>query len=113
MAFAGTDYLSAVPMQPTASEIALDPAPEIPQSIVPLQWLLTIRLALVSFMATSWFLSRTYAITMYLILGLAAAAVAIQRSGGKSPYRSHWIFSSVAVEIFLVVLIYFLVRFRH
>ncbi len=36
------------------------------------------RLALVAFMTTSWFLSRSYTTTMYLVLGLATAAIALQ-----------------------------------
>jgi hypothetical protein len=71
------------------------------------------RLALVSFMTTGWFLSRSYAITMYLVLGLATATIALQRSASNSRDRSHWIFSSMAFEVLMVVLIYGLVRLRH
>ena len=43
-----------------------------------------IRLALVSFMTTAWFLSRSYTTTMYLVLGLATAAIALQPSDNES-----------------------------
>lgn len=98
-------------------EAVIDPATVVKtaapaSSIVPMQWVVAIRLSLVAFMATSWFLSRSYAITLYLILGLATATVALQRSGRTSNDRS-WILTSVATEFALVVLIYVLVRFRH
>ena len=81
--------------------------------VVPMQWIEVIRLALISFMATAWFLSRSYTTTMYLVLGLATAAIALEESDSKTTDRGHWIFLSVAAEVVLVVLIYFLVRLRH
>jgi O-antigen ligase len=80
---------------------------------VPQQWIVAIRLALVSFMATAWFLSRSYTITMYLVLGLATAAIALQGGDRKSPDRGHWIFSTITAEVLIVILIYCLVRLRH
>ena len=80
---------------------------------VPKQWMVAIRLALVSFMTTAWFLSRSYTITMYLILGLATATIALQRGDSKPPDRGHWIFSTITAEVLLVILIYGLVRLRH
>jgi hypothetical protein len=82
-------------------------------SIVPLPWVVAIRLALVSFIASAWFLSRSYSTTMYLVLGLATAAIALQRGDSKSPDRSHWIFSTLTAEVLLIFLIYGLVRLRH
>src|ERR1700676_2735138 len=83
-------------------------SPRIPQ-----QWIVVMRLALVSFMTTAWFLSRSYTITMYLVLGLATATIALQQSDGKPPDRGHWIFSTITAEVLLVILIYGLVRLRH
>jgi O-antigen ligase len=80
---------------------------------VPKQWMVAIRLALVSFMTTAWFLSRSYTITMYLILGLATATIALQRGDSKLPDRGHWISSTITAEVLLVILIYGLVRLRH
>jgi hypothetical protein len=68
---------------------------------------------LVAFMTTSWFLSRSYTTTMYLILGLATATIALQRGEAKPNDRGRWIFSSIAVEVMLIVVIYGLVRLRH
>jgi putative inorganic carbon (HCO3(-)) transporter len=84
-----------------------------PTSIVPLPWVVAIRLGLVSFIASAWFLSRSYSTTMYLVLGLATAAIALQRGESKSPNRCHWIFSTLTAEVLLILLIYGLVRLRH
>ena len=80
---------------------------------VPQRWIVAMRLALVAFMTTSWFLSRSYTTTMYLILGLATATIALQRGDTKPNDRDHWIFWSIAVEVMLIVVIYGLVRLRH
>jgi hypothetical protein len=50
---------------------------------------------------------------MYLILGLATATIALQRGEAKPNDRGRWIFSSIAVEVMLIVVIYGLVRLRH
>jgi O-antigen ligase len=81
--------------------------------IVPQQWVVAMRLALVSFMATAWFLSRSYTTTMYLVLGLATATIALQGGHHKSPDRGRWIVSTLAAEVLIIILIYGLVRLRH
>jgi len=81
--------------------------------IVPQNWIVAMRLALLSFMATAWFLSRSYTTTMYLVVGLATAMVALQDRGRKSHNRGHWIFSTITAEMMLIILIYALVRLRH
>jgi O-antigen ligase len=93
-----------------AAGLKLEPlhAPSVPQ-----KWIAATRLALVAFMTTSWFLSRSYTTTMYLILGLATATIALQRGDAKPNERGHWILSSIAVEVVLIVVIYGLVRLRH
>jgi len=94
----------------TGAGITIKPlyAPSVPQ-----QWIVVVRLALVAFITTSWFLSRSYTTTMYLILGLATATIALQRGDTKPNDRDHWIFWSIAVEVMLIVVIYGLVRLRH
>jgi hypothetical protein len=81
--------------------------------IVPNKCVVAIRLALVSFMATSWFLSRSYATTMYLVLGLATAAIALERPVTETWDRVRWIPVTLAVEAMAIILIYFAVRLRH
>jgi putative inorganic carbon (HCO3(-)) transporter len=80
---------------------------------VPRQWMVAMRLALVSFMTTAWFLSRSYTITMYLVLGLVTATIALQHGDRKWPDRGHWIFSTITAEVLVIILIYLLVRLRH
>jgi O-antigen ligase len=80
---------------------------------VPQQWIVAMRVALVSFMTTAWFLSRGYTITMYLVLGLATATIALQGGSRKVPDRGRWISSTLTAEILLILLIYGLVRLRH
>jgi O-antigen ligase len=80
---------------------------------VPQNWIVAMRLALVAFMTTSWFLSRSYTTTMYLILGLATATIALQERGSKPHDHGRWIFSTIVAEVILIVVIYCLVRLRH
>jgi len=80
---------------------------------IPKHWILAMRLALVSFMASAWFLSRSYTTTMYLVLGLATATIALQHGDRKWADRGRWIFSTITAEVLIVFLIYGLVRLRH
>ncbi len=45
-----------------------------------LEWANAVRLALVAYLATSWFLSRTYVMTLYVLLGMAVAIVSMANS---------------------------------
>jgi O-antigen ligase len=94
----------------TVAGVKFEPicTPSVPQNCI-----VAVRLALVAFMTTSWFLSRSYTTTMYLILGLATATIALQRGDSKPTDRGRWIFSSIAVEVMLIAVIYGLVRLRH
>jgi O-antigen ligase len=92
------------------AETKIEPAHS---SIVPQHWVVAMRLGLVSFMTTAWFLSRSYTTTMYLVLGLATAAIALQRSASKWRDRGHWIFSTMSIEVVMIIVIYGLVRLRH
>lgn len=85
----------------------------VAEPVLPGKWLEIIRLALISFMATSWFLSRTYDTPMYLVLGLATAAIALDRPTTEKRNRGRWIPVTVGFEALAMVLIYFFVRFRH
>jgi hypothetical protein len=79
---------------------------------VPQQWVLAVRLALLSFVTTSWFLSRAYQTPMYLILGLATATILLQQDKAKVRIRTSWIFLTLAVEASTIALIYEIVRLR-
>jgi O-antigen ligase len=94
----------------TEAETKTEPA-RLP--IVPQHWIVAMRLALVSFMTTAWFLSRSYTTTMYLVLGLATATIALQGYASKSRDRGHWIFSTMTFEVMIIIVIYGLVCLRH
>ncbi|MHB8499935.1 MAG: O-antigen ligase family protein [Candidatus Acidiferrales bacterium] len=80
---------------------------------VPQHWVAIMRLALVSFMTSAWFLSRSYTTTMYLVLGLATVTIALHRDSNKLRDRGHWIFSTLTLEATMILVIYCLVRLRH
>jgi O-antigen ligase len=109
------EYASAalpVSVSPNSLEFETHQEP-VHSAGVPLQWIVAIRLALVSFMATAWFLSRSYTTTMYLVLGLATATIALQQGDRKPSDRGHWILYTVTAEVLIIILIYGLVRLRH
>jgi len=81
-------------------------------SDVPARWIIAMRLALISFVATSWFLSRTYQSTMYVILGLATATILLDKYGDEPVARVHWVTYTLAIEAAAIAFIYFVVRFR-
>jgi hypothetical protein len=100
---------------PSESSIALDVEAGIGrafESVVPAQWIMAMRLALISFIATSWFLSRAYQSTMYLILGLATATIMLDRYGDEPAARIRWVSYTFAIEAVLIVFIYLVVRLR-
>ena len=83
------------------------------EPMVPSGWLAAIRLALISFMATSWFLSRAYQTPMYLVLGIATAAIGLETSSAETRDRGRWIPVTLAVEALAIIFIYLVVRLRH
>jgi putative inorganic carbon (hco3(-)) transporter len=83
------------------------------QPIVPGTWLVIIRLALIAFMTTSWFLSRTYSPTTYLVLGIAVAAIGLERSDTERQEGRRWISVTLGVEVLAIIFVYLVVRLRH
>jgi putative inorganic carbon (hco3(-)) transporter len=94
----------------TKSEMAIN---SFHQRIVPGTWLVIIRLALIAFMTTSWFLSRTYAPTTYLVLGIAAAAIGLERSETETPDSRRWVYVTLGIEVLAIIFVYLAVRLRH
>ena len=76
-------------------------------------WAVNVRLALIGFITTGWFLSRSYAPTLYLVIGLATALIALGPEEADPTQKWQWTQVSFVVEIAAIVLIYILVRFRH
>lgn len=105
---------------PLDSAVLAEPAPPpspAPQSadelIQPGNPLAALRAALVTFMATAWFLSRTYDTTIYLILGLAVASINLEPAAAQPRDHRRWIGYTLAVVAFLLIFIYLVVRLRH
>jgi O-antigen ligase len=91
----------------TAFESKVEP---MGQYMVPKQWVVAMLLALISFLTTSWFLSRSYSTTMCLVLGLATATIRLQGADTESRGRSHWVFYTLATEALAIIFIYGIVR---
>ena len=105
-----------LPTPETAFAHGAEPEMEIEslhEPIVPDNWLVIMRLALISFMTTSWFLSRTYESTTYLVLGLATAAIALEPSSTEPADRDRWMPVTLAVEVLAIIFVYLVVRLRH
>jgi putative inorganic carbon (HCO3(-)) transporter len=79
---------------------------------MPTQWTAAIRLAMISFISTCWFLSRTYQPTFYLVVGVATAAIALSRRGRGPSNVIRWISYTLAIEVAAILFIYFVVRLR-
>ena len=77
---------------------------------VPKHWPVAIRLGLVSFITTGWFLSRSYATTLYLILGLATATILLDGDSTDNRERNRWILVTLSVEVLTIALVYASVR---
>jgi putative inorganic carbon (hco3(-)) transporter len=91
------------------TETKVDPAH---QPIVPKDWVVAMRLALISFITAGWFLSRSYQPTMYLVLGLATATIGLQGDTMDLPIRGRWLSFTLATEVMVIAFIYGVVRLR-
>ena len=74
-----------------------------------------VRLALVAFLASSWFLSRSYTVTLYMLLGLGVALAEMARKRGintmpRGPF--HALATTVFCELASGFLVYLMVRSR-
>jgi O-antigen ligase len=74
-----------------------------------------VRAALYTFLATSWFLSRTYHETLYIILGLAAVLISMRRNEIPSPVMPmvRWVPIAFVGMVTSVLVIYGTIRFRN
>jgi putative inorganic carbon (hco3(-)) transporter len=104
-AFTATAISSA-----TEIETKSEPARE---NLVPKHWIVAMRLALIGFITTSWFLSRSYDVPLYLVLGLSTATIALQRPDARANVSTRWMFFTLGVEAAMVTFIYVAVRLRY
>jgi O-antigen ligase len=73
-----------------------------------------VRAALYTFLATSWFLSRTYHETLYIILALAAVLISMRRNEIPSPIMPavRWVPITFVLMVTSVLVIYGTIRLR-
>jgi O-antigen ligase len=93
------------------------------------RWALAIRLSLVGFLTTAWFLSRTYIVLLWVLLGMAVALVEIVKAAqarvpaptsepgrtraGKPVFAQvRWVPTTAVVQVGCLFFLYLLVRLR-
>jgi len=76
------------------------------------RWANALRLSLIGFLVTAWFLSRTYTITLYLLLGMTAVLLRLAKDSPEQSKqrRRHWIRITLAAEFATIVAVYAIVR---
>lgn len=74
-------------------------------------WANTLRFSLIAFVVTGWFLSRTYTITLYVLLGMIAV---LGRLAKDTPLdaqpRANWVKITLVTEAASIVALYAIVR---
>jgi len=80
--------------------------------IVIARWARAIRLSLFGFLATAWFLSRTYEVTLYLLIGLAVCLTALPSEHPKKKQLplGRTLPIVAALEVAVVVVVYATLR---
>ncbi|MDW8130623.1 MAG: O-antigen ligase family protein, partial [Bryobacterales bacterium] len=79
------------------------------------RWARAVRLAYYTFLATSWFLSRTYIPTLYLLIAMVVGLREMARQNGWARLPGldrRWLTVTVAAQFLSVTLIYVTVRLR-
>lgn len=92
-----------------------------------IRWAISMRLAFVGFLATAWFLSRTYIVLLWILLGIAVALIEIAKTiqtntapapaplRGQAPkplFEVRWAPTTAVIQVACVFFIYILVRLR-
>ncbi|HXB75635.1 MAG TPA: O-antigen ligase family protein [Candidatus Acidoferrales bacterium] len=89
---------------------------ESPEELDVRRWARAMHLSLYSFLAAAFFLSRTYSLGLYILLGMSAALVEIAHARDQPVVapRFSWVLRRAAVfEVASIALIYALMRVRH
>jgi O-antigen ligase/polysaccharide polymerase Wzy-like membrane protein len=79
-----------------------------------LRYAKVLRVSLFAFLTTAWFLSRTYTVTLYLVLGMIVAFIRMPKEEAEqsaSVARSQWRLTA-ALELGSLILVYVFVRLR-
>jgi putative inorganic carbon (HCO3(-)) transporter len=83
------------------------------EDAVPKRFAVAMRFAFISFLTTGFFLSRSYVTTMFLILGLVTATISLEQHPLGLDEGNRRAFITLGIEVFAIIFIYFIVRFRH
>lgn len=79
------------------------------------RWARTLRVAFYTFLATAWFLSRTYIPTLYLLIAMGIGLREIARQQGWAQFPGldrKWLATTLGLEFASVTLVYLTVRMR-
>lgn len=79
-------------------------------------WAKAMRVALGTFLVTGWFLSRTYTITFYLLIGIIACLAAMMRDETDAQalkVTPKWLASTLLAEVGCVLLIFLTLKLRN
>jgi hypothetical protein len=80
------------------------------------RWARALRMALVTFLVTAWFLSRTYTMTFYVLVGMVGVLTCLMRQETGAPSLAlprNMIFRTVLAEVGFIVLIFLTLKFRN
>jgi O-antigen ligase len=80
------------------------------------RWAISMRIAMYTFLVTAWFLSRTYTMTFYILVGMIAALTTLMRRETNAPSLTlpgSMVFRTVAAEFGFIVLIFLTLKFRN
>jgi putative inorganic carbon (hco3(-)) transporter len=88
--------------------------PKTPDDQEYIRCLTVVRVALYTFLATSWFLSRTYHETLYIILALAAVLIAMRKDNVPSPFMPmmRWVPVTFVAMAGSILIIYATIRLK-
>jgi O-antigen ligase len=93
--------------------LARHPSADLPAEFVSSAKLLN--LSLYTFLATAWFLSRTYALNLFVLVAMGVALVGIARRQDVSvapPQPLRWSAYTLGFEVLSILLVYGMVRMR-
>jgi hypothetical protein len=75
------------------------------------RWATALRFCLIAFVVTGWFLSRTYTMTLYVVLGINVALLYLAKVPSEEmQVRGKWVRTTLAVEAGSIVMLYVMLR---
>lgn len=78
-------------------------------------WAQYVKIAFYTFLATSWFLSRTYVPTLYMLIGMSVALTEMARRVAPEhvpELTGRWFYGTIGLQAVSILVIYITMRFR-